>query len=118
MSYYCCKAEFGQHEPTCPNFEDREASKAVIARKDADAMQAPPEAEGREPHDNPSHEYNSAKYHPGKLCVEGCGRPAGTAWSPLWCQPCNAARIDRISTALTGLAHSRREGGRCLTENA
>lgn len=45
---------------------------------------------------DPSDEHNGPKYHTGKPCIEGCGRPAGTAWSPLWCQPCNAARMDGI----------------------
>ena len=40
---------------------------------------------------------NGPKYHTGKLCVEGCGRPAGTYWSPFWCVECNIERIDRIN---------------------
>jgi hypothetical protein len=53
------------------------------------------------PADDPSHENNSPKYHTGNPCVEkGCERPAGTAWSPYWCQPCNAIRMKRISTHL------------------
>lgn len=53
-----------------------------------------------ERHQNPNDELNGAKYHTGKKCIEECGRPAGTAWSPLWCQPCNAARMDRIGKFL------------------
>jgi hypothetical protein len=48
-------------------------------------------------YDDPNHEGNSAKYHTGKLCIEGCGRPAGTAWSPYWCFECNVERINRIN---------------------
>jgi hypothetical protein len=49
------------------------------------------------PADDPNYEGNSPKYHTGKLCIEGCGRPAGTVWSPYWCQQCNAQRLRRIS---------------------
>ncbi len=49
------------------------------------------------PYENPNDEGNSCYYHTGKLCIEGCGRPAGTGWSPHWCQPCNTERINRIS---------------------
>ena len=42
-------------------------------------------------------EGNSKKYHTGKLCIEGCGRPAGTAWSPYWCFECNVKRMNRIN---------------------
>jgi hypothetical protein len=51
-------------------------------------------------YDDPNHEGNSPKYHTGKLCIEGCGRPAGTAWSPYWCFECNVARIRRINGQL------------------
>lgn len=47
---------------------------------------------------------NAMKYHTGKLCIEGCKRPAGTAWSPFWCQPCNAERMNRITSYLQGVA--------------
>lgn len=56
------------------------------------------------PYEDPKHPGNSPNYHTGKLCVEGCGRPAGTAWSPLWCQPCNAARMKKISAQLEEIA--------------
>jgi hypothetical protein len=52
---------------------------------------------------NPADEFNGPQYHTGKLCIEGCGRPAGTAWSPLWCQPCNVIRMDRIRAKLERL---------------
>jgi hypothetical protein len=48
------------------------------------------------PAEDPDHPNNGAKYQTGKLCVEGCGRPAGTAWSPFWCQPCNAQRFRMV----------------------
>lgn len=49
-------------------------------------------------HADPEDPMNSADHHTGKPCIErGCSRPAGTAWSPFWCQPCNSARLQRIS---------------------
>lgn len=48
-------------------------------------------------YEDPNHEGNSPQYHTGKKCIEGCGRPAGTAWSPHWCFECNVKRIKRIS---------------------
>lgn len=51
-------------------------------------------------YNDPDSEYNGSKYHTGKLCIEGCGRKAGTAWSPHWCFECNVKRIDRISEQL------------------
>lgn len=51
--------------------------------------------------ENPSDPGNSPIHLTGKLCIEhGCKRPAGTAWSPYWCQPCNAARMKRIDAGL------------------
>lgn len=58
-------------------------------------------------YNDPNHPGNSARCHTGKLCIEGCGRPAGTAWSPYWCFECNVRRIDRINTSLEGLTKSR-----------
>lgn len=50
------------------------------------------------PYENPNDPGNSSKFHTGKLCIEpGCGEPAGTTWSHLWCQKCNAQRINRIN---------------------
>lgn len=49
---------------------------------------------------DPIHPGNSPKHLTGKLCIEKCGRPAGTAWSPYWCQPCNAERIRRVNAGL------------------
>ena len=53
--------------------------------------------------EDPTDERNGPKYHTGKLCIEGCGRPAGTAWSPLWCHPCNVVRMNRITASLTSM---------------
>lgn len=55
-------------------------------------------------HADPRDPLNAASYHTGKPCIEeGCDRPAGTHWSPLWCQPCNTVRMDRISASLNDL---------------
>lgn len=54
-----------------------------------------------ERHQDPNDPLNAAKYHTGKPCIErGCTRPAGTHWSRFWCQPCNSARLARISSLL------------------
>jgi hypothetical protein len=49
---------------------------------------------------DPKHPGNGKKYRTGKPCIEGCGRPAGTWWSPHWCFECNVQRIDRITKSL------------------
>ena len=52
-------------------------------------------------HKDPNDPLNSVQHHTGKPCIErGCTRPAGTAWSPYWCQPCNADRLNHISNVL------------------
>jgi len=51
-------------------------------------------------YEDPNSDGNSSKYHTGELCVEGCGRPAGTHWSPHWCWQCNAQRMQRITQSL------------------
>ena len=57
-----------------------------------------------EPYDDPKNYLNSRKYHTGKKCIEdGCSGMAGTAWSPYWCQPCNAKRMRRIDLTLQKL---------------
>jgi hypothetical protein len=61
------------------------------------------------PYEDPNNIGNSQKYHTGKLCIEGCGRPAGTAWSPFWCQECNAKRINRISEELLSIVNAAKE---------
>lgn len=54
-----------------------------------------------ERYENPDDPLNAASYHTGRPCIErGCERPAGTHWSRFWCQPCNAARMKRISGVL------------------
>lgn len=40
----------------------------------------------------------------GRLCIEGCGQPAGTWWGPMWCPDCDLIRIDRVSEQLRKLA--------------
>lgn len=66
-------------------------------------------------YDDPQDPLNGPAYQTGKQCIEGCGRPAGTAWSPYWCQPCNANRMGRISDSLsamqTALTTDRRMDG-------
>jgi hypothetical protein len=65
---------------------------AALARQDTEAR----------PHHDPNHLMNGPEYHTGTPCIEkGCDEPAGTAWSPLWCQRHNAERLDRISGRLT-----------------
>ena len=56
------------------------------------------------PAEDPDHPNNSDAYHTGYPCVEGCGRAAGTAWSPLWCQPCNAERLSSVRNSLKDIA--------------
>lgn len=52
-------------------------------------------------YENPDHDGNSPKWHTGKPCVEkGCGKPAGTWWSPLWCFDHNTERMRRVSAGL------------------
>lgn len=63
------------------------------------------------PYEDPNHEYNSERYHTGQLCV-GCHvKPAGTRWSPHFCQKCNAERINRVDDQLNKiLSRMKREG--------
>lgn len=55
--------------------------------------------------EDPNNEGNSKKYHTGQRCVEGCGRNAGTAWSPYWCFPCNVVRMNRIRNSLAAISN-------------
>jgi len=56
------------------------------------------------PWEDPAHPGNSPRYLTGKPCiVRGCEEPAGTVWSRLWCQKCNAARINRIGASLADM---------------
>jgi hypothetical protein len=50
------------------------------------------------PFEDPTHEGNySGRYLTGKTClVAGCGAPAGTAWSALWCVEHNISRMNQI----------------------
>ena len=58
-------------------------------------------------YEDPADAGNGPKYHTGKECIElGCARPAGTAWSPVWCFECNVKRIKRISAQMDALANS------------
>ena len=52
---------------------------------------------------DPNDPLNGEEHQTGKPCIEKCGRPAGTHWSPYWCQPCNAARMNRISSSLSAI---------------
>lgn len=56
------------------------------------------------PYQDPNDPRNGPKYHTGNPCIERCRRPAGTAWSPHWCQPCNAERLGRIDRSLQAIA--------------
>ena len=48
--------------------------------------------------EDPHDPLNGVQYRTGNPCVEpGCDRPAGTAWSRYWCQPCNALRMNGIN---------------------
>ena len=57
------------------------------------------------PYEDPTHEGNSDKYLTGNACIEkGCGKPAGTWWSPLWCFKHNVDRMKRIDASLNAIA--------------
>lgn len=59
-------------------------------------------------YNDPKDPRNGPKYHTGKPCIEkGCGRPAGTAWSPYWCYEHNVERIDRISMRFYDLGRAK-----------
>ena len=50
---------------------------------------------------DPAHPGNSASHHTGKPCFyKKCGRPAGTQWSPMFCFPCNVARMDSLNDSV------------------
>lgn len=52
-------------------------------------------------YEDPKDPLNGPAYHTGKPCItKGCENPAGTNWGKFWCQPCNAARMNRISATL------------------
>ncbi len=53
------------------------------------------------PYEDPANPNNGQQYRTGKPCIEeGCSLPAGTAWSPFWCQKHNAERMARIGENL------------------
>lgn len=54
------------------------------------------------------HDGYSEKYRSGEKCVE-CGKPAGTAWGPYFCPPCDIARKERISRQLEALCSPNTE---------
>lgn len=73
------------------------------------------------PYQDPNHAGNNARHLSGKVCIEqGCGKAAGTAWSPFWCFACNVKRMDRISASMesmlkeygVGAAAQSQEGGK------
>lgn len=45
---------------------------------------------------NPNDSGYNPEYHTGKKCINGCGNPAGTLWSPYWCKDCNIERMNNI----------------------
>ena len=54
--------------------------------------------------DDPMDVGNGPRYHTGRDCIEaGCREPAGTAWSPYWCQRHNAERMHRIEEQLAAV---------------
>jgi hypothetical protein len=60
------------------------------------------------PYEDPEHEWNGSKYYTGKKCIEpGCDRPAGTKWSPFWCQIHNADRINKIDNQFESLVNKK-----------
>lgn len=77
---------------------------ALSPRKEsgmASEIKLPTSASPREAFADPAHPGNQPSYHTGKECIErDCHRPAGTAWSPLWCFECNVERMRRIGAAL------------------
>lgn len=52
--------------------------------------------------EDPNYEGNSSKYHTGKACID-CEKPAGTAWSKLWCFDCNVKRMRRLDAQFSKL---------------
>ena len=56
-------------------------------------------------HGDAEHPGNAPIHHTGRKCrVDGCDKPAGTAWSEYWCWECNSERLDRVSRQLKELA--------------
>lgn len=62
------------------------------------------ESMGKQPWEDRADPRNGEAYHTGKPCIEAeCDRPAGTAWSKLWCVDCNIERMRRITRSLAEL---------------
>jgi len=60
------------------------------------------------PYEDPGSPYNGPSYYTGLPCVIlGCPEPAGTAWSPHFCQKHNAERINHIASQLDELIKKR-----------
>ena len=56
---------------------------------------------GLEPYEDPKDGGNAERWHTGRECaLEGCSRPAGTAWSPFWCFEHSRDRVERIRREL------------------
>lgn len=55
------------------------------------------------PHEDATHPNNGVKFLSGRKCLD-CDNQAGTAWSPHWCQSCNAKRINGIAEGFTKIA--------------
>ena len=51
-------------------------------------------------YEDPSHPGNGPEHLTGKLCLNKCGRPAGTLWGPLLCRPCNVVRMKRVDDSM------------------
>ena len=51
-------------------------------------------------YEDPKDAGNAVSHQTGKLCVNRCGRPAGTLWGPLLCHPCNVVRMNRINDSM------------------
>lgn len=53
---------------------------------------------------DPKHPGNGIRHRSGKTCIHpGCGAPAGTLWSPLWCFKHNVERMQRIDAQFQGI---------------
>lgn len=64
-------------------------------------------------YEDPANPGNSPAHHTGKRCIEpGCGSPAGTAWSHLWCMECNIKRMRRIDQSLRSMQREFEQQGK------
>lgn len=70
----------------------------------------------KDEYEDPNHEGNSPAHHTGKPCIErGCDKPAGTAWSHLWCMEHNVERMNRITRNLEEIGRRYEERARKAT---